>query len=269
MLQFNRTLLLLVAWFLLCNATPLSLTYKPVSCGTNTALLEDGLWAWFTFDNGSLRDQSGHNHDLRGEESLTVSKVQDCTGEALLFDGKGACAVLDSGRVFPQGNFALSLSVYTDNNAQGRLFNRANYSNALAASLTLGFEPEFNERLCFGVTSEVNVCHNYSDLHNTSALFSEQKVSTSVWHEIVIQFENGTQSLYVDGVLSGQAKTVQNSFSICPDAPFYFGKWWDSDPRYFVGRMDNIRIYTRGLTQDEIEMLYRSNRSANASFTVR
>ncbi|RYZ21526.1 MAG: LamG domain-containing protein [Chitinophagaceae bacterium] len=244
---------------------------RPVTAATPRAtasIQPEGLWASFSFDRDG-RDETGQGHDLRLAEGAALIPAGDCDGQSLALDGKTAFAVIDSGRVFPRGSFALSFSIRAHNTMQGRIFNRANYGTAKGASLTLGFEPVFGERLCFGVSSERDVCDAYSDLYNTNALLSKKEIPADEWHEVVVQAGQGVQSVYIDGVLSTQQRIGNADFSVCPDAPFYFGKWWDLDPRSFDGLLDNIRIYTRLLSAEEIEALARTNRSAAALVAVR
>ncbi|RYY67594.1 MAG: LamG domain-containing protein [Chitinophagaceae bacterium] len=236
--------------------------------GEAASIEADGLWASFSFDRNG-RDETGQGHDLRLADGAVLIPTGDCDGQSLALDGKTAFAVIDSGRVFQRGSFALSFSIRAHNTKQGRIFNRANYRTAKGASLTLGFEPVFDERLCFGVSSERDVCGAYSDLYNTNALLSKKAILADEWHEVVVQAGQGVQSVYIDGVLSTQQRISNADFSVCPDAPFYFGKWWDLDPRSFDGLLDNIRIYTRLLSAEEIESLARANRSAAAMVAVR
>ncbi|TCZ74424.1 LamG domain-containing protein [Flaviaesturariibacter aridisoli] len=235
---------------------------------TAASLQPDGLWASFSFDRDG-RDETGQGHDLRLAEGAALITTAHCNGQSLALDGKTAFAVIDSGRVFPPGSFAISFSIQAHNTLQGRIFNRANYGTAKGASLTLGFEPVFGKRLCFGVSSERNVCDAYSDLYNTNALLSKKEIPADEWHDVVVQAGQNVQSVYIDGVLSTQQHIGTADFSVCPDAPFYFGKWWDLDRRSFDGLLDNIRIYTRLLSAEEIESLARTNRGAAAIVAVR
>ncbi|GAB4092307.1 hypothetical protein GCM10028786_12330 [Flaviaesturariibacter terrae] len=235
---------------------------------TEASALDSSLWAWYSFDQDA-HDLTGHGHTMRLTDGAALQPSNDCAGRSLALDGKTGVAVINDGRAFPKGEFALSFSVLAHNTSQGRVFNRADFSTAKGASLTLGFEPSFDKRLCFGVTRESNVCDAYSDLYNTNTLLSEQEVPTGEWHEIVVQTGGGVQSLYVDGKLSSERKIDQGDFSVCSEAPFYFGKWWDVDPRSFDGLLDNIRIYTRTLSEAEIDSIFRLNRSEAASFAIR
>ncbi|RYY90215.1 MAG: LamG domain-containing protein [Chitinophagaceae bacterium] len=230
--------------------------------------LDEGLWAWFPFDSDA-NDKSGNGHHMRLSHGATIVIAEGCSSQKLYFDGQNSFAVIDDGRSFPKGDFALSFSICATDNYQNRIFNRADYSNALGASLTLGFEPSFDGKLCWGVTRENDVCGRYSDLYNTSALLSGEAVSKASWHEVVVQAAGGKQQLYVDGKLSGEIKMDRADFSVCADAPFYFGKWWNQDPRCFKGLLDNIRIYQRELSPEEIMLLKEVNESEQAWISSR
>lgn len=76
------------------------------------------------------------------------------------------------------------------------------------------------------------------------------------WHHIVHIYEAGTMKIYIDGVLkASQPKKLNTTFSHLfignrPDEP--------SDS-YYTGDVDEVMIYNRALTQDEINALYDVN----------
>ena len=73
------------------------------------------------------------------------------------------------------------------------------------------------------------------------------------WHMITMTRDTTTSRGYVDGVVSG------TTFSNTPTAPagtaFYIGSDLSTN-RYFPGAIDDVRIYTRALSQSDITQLY-------------
>ncbi|RYY90219.1 MAG: LamG domain-containing protein [Chitinophagaceae bacterium] len=138
-------------------------------------------------------------------------------------------------------------------------FDKADFNTALGAASVLGFEPVLPGNLIYGVTKDNNVCAHFSDLNNTNALPSYRVILPNVWTNIVVQFSHGVQSIYVNGQLVSAMYTPNTTFPMCSSAPIYFGFWWLQDMRAFSGRLDNIRLYTRALQEDEIRYLNVNN----------
>jgi len=90
-------------------------------------------------------------------------------------------------------------------------------------------------------------------------------VNPGVWHHVVMRFKANTLwELYLDNQLVG-SKTAPGPIYHNPDVtPLRFGvcKWIESNPgsiySYFKGGLDDVRIYNRMLTTDEIKKLYDS-----------
>jgi hypothetical protein len=75
------------------------------------------------------------------------------------------------------------------------------------------------------------------------------------WHHIAVTYDsaNGTIRFYIDGT----ADTVRQYDVPRPVtvAPAWIGGW-DREARWFLGSLDDIRIYNRVLTASEIQALY-------------
>lgn len=83
--------------------------------------------------------------------------------------------------------------------------------------------------------------------------------STTCWYNIVQTYDNGKWNMYVNGVLESSDITqtrfiLQDGFS-----KIVFGKKGESDGDYYKGKMDDIRIYNRVVTSDEIAALFSEN----------
>jgi len=72
------------------------------------------------------------------------------------------------------------------------------------------------------------------------------------WHHVVAVADGVNYNLYVDGSLGGQApysgdiKTYNN---------WVIGNAYGDDARRFVGALDDMRVYNRALTQEEIQLI--------------
>jgi hypothetical protein len=83
------------------------------------------------------------------------------------------------------------------------------------------------------------------------ALSTPTTYNDGVWHHIAATRSSGAVSLYMDGELIGsgtQTVDVSNSGS------FKIGKWYFESS--FNGKIDDVRIYSRALSQQEITEHY-------------
>jgi hypothetical protein len=78
------------------------------------------------------------------------------------------------------------------------------------------------------------------------------------WHHIVAKQEGTNASLYIDGVLCASAAlpAIGNGAGSLTVGRFDGGKYY-----YFNGRIDDLRIYNRALSDSEVSELFRLNNS--------
>ncbi|MEY2488949.1 MAG: hypothetical protein QOC70_891 [Verrucomicrobiota bacterium] len=88
--------------------------------------------------------------------------------------------------------------------------------------------------------------------------------SNNKWHHIVGKQKGNAGSLYVDGVLcaSGTLPAIGNAAS-----SINIGRFDSVSFYYFTGRIDDVRIYNRALSDNEISRLFTSSDSRSRSPT--
>ena len=90
--------------------------------------------------------------------------------------------------------------------------------------------------------------------------------TTNTWQQLTIIRRNGTTRFYVNGVQTSQ------TMSETPNTPTDFqigsGSLGGSSPRYFRGSLDEIRVYSRALTDAEAQQLYEAESGAGLTLTV-
>ena len=74
---------------------------------------------------------------------------------------------------------------------------------------------------------------------------------------ITIVFQSGQVKFYTDGTLTDTKTTSTSSFKVST-LPLYIGVRYPSSVYTggYTGKMDNLRIYNRALTDQEISALY-------------
>lgn len=82
--------------------------------------------------------------------------------------------------------------------------------------------------------------------------YSNVDVNDGSWHHLTGVCDGSTWSIYVDGILQNSLTTFYPFPDLTNDAPFAIGKYFLVDDEYFVGQIDEVRLWKRALTQDEI-----------------
>ena len=89
---------------------------------------------------------------------------------------------------------------------------------------------------------------------------SDTDLQIEEWHFVVVTYKDGIGKIYINGELN--LVNTSNATSIIPSTTpmrFGFDTGVRTGPNYddsFIGKLDNIRIYNRELSIDEIAILY-------------
>ncbi len=89
---------------------------------------------------------------------------------------------------------------------------------------------------------------------NTYAITGSTAVGDGKWRHIAITYTSGSHSLYVDGILDGTGNTGGGITDY--DVVLSLGAWIGDGNSYSRSQIDDVRIYNRILSADEIANLY-------------
>ena len=96
---------------------------------------------------------------------------------------------------------------------------------------------------------------------NTSDITSGSAISVDEWHHIVGTYDGTTQKLYIDGSLVSSATTSQ-TISTTTNAEIGSRNFSDR-ANEFLGKIDELAIFDRALTADEVTAIFRIKYGAN------
>ena len=96
---------------------------------------------------------------------------------------------------------------------------------------------------------------------NTSDITSGSAISVDEWHHIVGTYDGTTQKLYIDGSLVSSATTSQ-TISTTTNAKIGSRNFSDR-ANEFAGKIDELAIFDRALTADEVTAIFRIKYGAN------
>ena len=94
----------------------------------------------------------------------------------------------------------------------------------------------------------------YNDINRVGPeVKSVTNVADGKWHHMVSTRKNRTEvRIYIDGKLDVETNEGAGPGAVDPDANFYIGWQINRPTRFFEGRIDEARIWSRALTDEEI-----------------
>ncbi len=247
---------------LLVAAAMLGLTATSLAQNVPSYVPSNGLVGWWPF-NGNANDESGNNNNGSINGGTYISDRNGFLNSALGLPNLGNNSMV--GNVAPQfNNLGLSLSVWL------RLPNQYNQStlavikNGVPYNNGNGFDVAIDQNnQAYGV----NNYRVYFFAGNTNVNFTSNHSELGQWSHIVSTYDGNSIKIYLNGIL----KATQ-SFNLslnCPNNDLIFGQWDNpTTPSVTNRNIDDIGIWNRALTQQEITNLYNApNCSNNTTIT--
>jgi hypothetical protein len=202
--------------------------------------LDDGLVAWYSFDDATFTDRTGHHHDATCTPPAcpTILVGRAGNGNAARFDGiDDRLQVADADELSTPGGFTLAMWINVDAaGTKGSLVSKL-FGPACANSWQL--HVEMGEVFFFTTTDRLQ----------TPAL-----VAAGTWQYVAARYTGvGEKTVIVDGVekAASVSATMFDTGKILIGADEDFGMLRTP----FTGLIDELRIYNRVLSVDELAAL--------------
>ena len=217
------------------------------SCVYSQENLKVGLQAYYPF-NGNANDASGNNNNPVFNNATLTSDQDGKPNSAYHFNGSNTCMRIPNN---PSLNMSGSMSIALKVKPMG--FYRGRCENSMLVSKGLDFEPgSYSLRFADPVLGCTNNPPTWAEVfYGGGAIASSPYVVLNKWYNVVCTNDNGIAKIYVDCVLRGTKKT-----NLRFDNPMdlYIGMLKsDQYPYWFNGDLDEIRIYNRALSEDEVK----------------
>jgi len=219
-------------------------------CGTAWGNLKSGLVAHWTFDesSGTIAHDSAGNNDGAIHGAIWTSGQ---LGNALELDGfNDYVSVQNSPALNITGDITVSAWVYFERGGTGQ--NGSEQAIVTKCVSNGARNNPFDFRTDKATEPQLTLVR--ADPFEHDYVYSTKHISIDEWHHVVAIVENNIPDFYVDGVITG--KTVA-AFTRTPTGntnPLLIGR--RDDGLYFNGRIDDVRIYNRALTGQEIWQLH-------------
>lgn len=223
-----------------------------VSILKNAVRPSNGLIAWYPF-NGNAGDSSGFgNHGTVFGATLTTDRNGN-PGSAYLFNGSSheITAPLNAS-LRPVNRITIATWIRPQVKATGgwnilvsyRNSNTAAPFNSYAIGAFAGL-PNSN-RWSYSLSSNINFADN--------ELRSRNPKMDNVWHHLATVYDGSQMMIYINGVLDTAVNANLGNF-VYNNVFFSIGNYSPSPNHNYVGSIDDLRIYDRALSLNEIRNL--------------
>ena len=204
---------------------------------------EDGLIAFYPFDGNALDHTEYSNHGEVSGPTLTSDRNQN-ENSAYYFNGiDDVILVKDSKELYLNQNFTLNAWVKTD---------MVKTQHIIRKGAAVNGPHQWPYGLAMSGTGDIIFCITSTDGVQHQARKSGYEVN--VWYMITGVLDDGMMHLYENGAL---VKTVEMNGDIVDDPnPLLIGTRLRLPSSTFSGIIDEVRIYDRSLSSEEIFELY-------------
>jgi hypothetical protein len=209
----------------------------------------NGLVGWWPF-NGNANDESGNNNNGTVNGATLSTDRNGIVNNSYLFNGTSDKITFQSKFQFHNsGDASISIWIKTISIPSGI------QATFLKSKLTNSDNNRFNFFANPKPNNKVLISLDYRESNTTLHALNIDTINLNNWHHLTYTRSGNSYKLYIDGVF--QNITTDNN----PVALNEIGWLIGNDPSSshdFNGIIDDISIYNRALTQQEITSLYES-----------
>ena len=199
------------------------------------SFLTNGLIAYYQF-NGNANDESGNGNTLTNHGALLSTDRFGASNRCFYFASNTLSGPVAG---IPAGNSPRTLSLWLET---------TNHLNNNGDAIEWGLDGLANSSRRFGFTvshGKPYFCGSFNDLSGNSF------IADGNWHHVVITYTNSTVTMFVDGQFDVSGMKTLNTAStqlvLGDDVSVNY---------YYNGCLDDIRIYNRALSSNEVAQLY-------------
>ena len=220
----------------------------PGNCACKNPIDETGLVAWYEAD-GNANDSSdnSNNGSLSGTAGFTTGH-DGAANSAFSFDGSGASVQVSSLAGYLDEKSALTISLWVNFSAPQVDKNIAGWWWAKQGQISVGAGGVNQNKAYFGLSTD----------GSPGNVSSASELNDGIWHYVVGVYDGSSAKIYIDGVLDTEyvASGLIDNLDI-----FNIGNINNrTDSAYaFNGLVDEVKIWSRSLSADEITSEYDSS----------
>ena len=200
--------------------------------------LTDNLVAYYKLD-GNSNDSVGSNNGT--DTSITYGSSYGKINQGASFNGSSSYINTGSGYgISGSGSFTMSAWI------KGSVIS----SNHCIAGFGTGTTGR-------GITFDVRSSKIYADFYATTSVSGTTTLSTGTWYFATLTYDGTNMRLYLNGSLEATSSAITANVLIGSQI---IGRAFWTSGNFFNGYLDEIGIWSRALSADEVSQLYNSGR---------
>jgi hypothetical protein len=217
----------------------------------NTRLLLD-------FDDGTATDKTAYSNNGTLMNGVDCS-ADGISGQGCSFDGVDDYIEVAYSNSLRLNDSTFSISLWF-NAESGDQFPRILSSESDNINLYLTNNFNGSHLVRFYIISNITGERTYSDGQIPEGLIAYDDFD---WHNVVIQYDGNLLQLFVDGFLLNENQ-LDNGIYDFNDVKLYLGR--RNSGNFFNGSIDEVAIYSKALTEEEVKELYESQKAKFIEF---
>jgi hypothetical protein len=229
--------------------------YYSDTCNAVSGSITNGLVGYWPFCGNANDDSGNGNNGTVNGATLTTDRFGNLNS-AYSFDGVNDFIDINDDASLRPSKISISVWYKTTNPDPFRcLVSKTNYTDAT------------NEQYFFDL-NDVGIKINSSCNPNQGWSYfrpnNAQMLVQNSWNHLVFVWDGVSHKVYKNGQILvgvnwGGSAGLTGFIDNCTGGKLQFGRWWQTDPKWFDGLIDDIGIWNRALTQQEITQLYNQN----------
>ncbi len=208
----------------------------------------NGLVGYWPF-NGNANDESGNgNNGVVNGATLAADRMGNPNSCYQLFTPAGSGGFIQLDQINLNDNFTITAWVTVESYTAGSVSTIISKYPANGSGYELDIDNETGVRGIYGIVGPENNVNN--------SVISNYSFDLNSWGHIVWSKEGPISKLYFNGILIHEQVNVNPTST--NNGPNFFGKsqWGGNQLR---GKLDDVAVYNRALTQQEITNLFNAN----------
>ena len=217
--------------------------------GVKAQVVTDGLVSYYTLDKNDIAGDTVK--DVVGGKNGTIigqpKSIKGHLGDALDFSGQPDCVELPS--IFKIGENPASYEAWflkTPDSRVGWQYILTNKTNFFDHFFRLGFNQNTGQLRYY--TEQAN--------NVRKAWITDEDYADGKWHHVVATREDDNAKIYVDGVFVKEDEAMSGDIG-GGETNWYIAQDGNTDG-YLIGAVDEVRIYKKVLTLEEIKQNFAS-----------
>jgi len=215
------------------------------SMGVIAQDINAGLVAYYPF-NGDVTDASGNGNTGQVINATLTEGVNGVANSAYLFNGLDTYITIPSSESLNRPDTAITMSAWIYLNGLsliGSSFGPVLMKSDLAAN-------NFSYRLSLSLSNIAAATNNWGN-----GTFADTVLALNTWYHFVASLSEDKAKFYLNGVLI-KVDTNYTTDLFSDNLPLEIGRDVPGDLEIFNGKIDEVRVYDRAISDEEVSELY-------------